>query len=84
MHDLHAADKILKLALEKAAENKLQKVTRIVVELGKALEHGQKILPENLEFNLRELARGTAAAGVLVEIRKMGNVNWKLVEIEGK
>ncbi len=84
MHDLHAADRILKIVLEKASEKKLRSVTKIVVELGSVLEHGSEILPENLEFNLRELARGTAAAGAEIEIRKAGTETWKLVEIEGE
>jgi Zn finger protein HypA/HybF involved in hydrogenase expression len=84
MHDLHAADRILKLVLEKAQENKLQKVTKIVIELGKVVEHGQEILPENLKFNIRELARGTIAENARVQIRQVGNETWKLVEIEGE
>ncbi len=83
MHDLHAADQILKLVLEKANENKLFKVKKIVIELGSVVEHGQEINPENLVFNLKLLAEHTPAKGALVIIKKVSGNIWKLVEIEG-
>lgn len=83
MHDLHAADLILKLVLEKANENKLLNVKKVVVELGSVVEHGEEINPENLVFNLKLLAKNTPAKDVEIEVKKVKGSNWKLVEIEG-
>ncbi|OGY46145.1 MAG: hypothetical protein A3J62_03600 [Candidatus Buchananbacteria bacterium RIFCSPHIGHO2_02_FULL_38_8] len=84
MHDLHAADQILKLALEKANANKLLKVTKIIIELGSMVEHGEEINADNLAFNLKLLAKNTPARGVEVVIKKVTSNTWKLVEIEGE
>ena len=59
MHDLHAADQILKLVLEKANDNKLIKVKKIIIELGSVVEHGEEINAENLVFNLKLLAKNS-------------------------
>ncbi|MFA6382702.1 MAG: hydrogenase/urease maturation nickel metallochaperone HypA [Candidatus Buchananbacteria bacterium] len=83
MHDLHAADQILKLVLEKANENKLSKVTKIIIELGSMVEHGEEINADNLAFNLKLLAKNTPAEGAKIEIKKVQGQSWKLVEIEG-
>ena len=83
MHDLHAADLILKLVLSKANENKLLAVKKIVIELGSVVEHGAEINPDNLAFNIKLLARSTPARGAEVVIRPAGGNSWKLVEIEG-
>ncbi len=83
MHDLHAADQILKLALDQANENKLLKVTKIVIELGSMIEHGEDINADNLAFNLKLLAKNTPARGAKVVIKKVKGNGWKLVEIEG-
>jgi Zn finger protein HypA/HybF involved in hydrogenase expression len=83
MHDLHAADKILALALAEAKKNKIKNIKKIVVELGSVIEHGAEILPENIKFNIVALARDTMAAGVQVEVRQSLGTQVKLVEIEG-
>ncbi len=83
MHDLHAADQILKLVLETANENKLQRVKKIVIELGSVVEHGAEIDPDNLAFNLKLLAKNTLARDAGIIIKKVGSDTWKLVEIEG-
>lgn len=84
MHDLHAADQILKLVLDKVIENKLLKVTNIVIELGTIIEHGQDINADNLAFNLKLLAKNTPARGAKVVVNKVKGKSWKLVEIEGE
>ncbi len=84
MHDWHTADKILKLVLKSARENKLKKVNKIVIELGTILEHGQAIRPENLIFNLRNLSKNTMAAKAQIKVSKNKIIGWKLVEIEGE
>jgi len=83
MHDLHAADQILKLVLEKAIENKLLQVKKIVIELGSMVEHGQDLNADNLAFNIKLLAQSTLAKGTEVIIKKVEGNSWKLVEIEG-
>jgi len=83
MHDLHTADIILKLVLEKAADNKLTSINKIIIELGSIVEHGQEINPDNLAFNLKLLAGNTPAKQAKIEITKNNANTWKLVAIEG-
>ncbi|OGY42019.1 MAG: hypothetical protein A2Y67_02965 [Candidatus Buchananbacteria bacterium RBG_13_39_9] len=83
MHDLHEANKILKVILNHARQNKLKKVTKAVIELGSMIEHGDEISPENLKFNLQMLAKNTLANGLAVEIKKVKGESWVLKEIEG-
>ena len=84
MHDLHEANKILKLILDYASKNKLSKVTKAVIELGSIVEHGDEISAENLEFNLRMLAKNTIAEGLNVDIKKGKGNGWVLKEIKGE
>jgi Zn finger protein HypA/HybF involved in hydrogenase expression len=84
MHDLHAADQILRVVLDKAIENKLLKVNKIVIELGSIVEHGADIDPDNLAFNLKLLARNSLAKNAEVVVKKVQGSTWKLVEIEGE
>jgi len=84
MHDLHVADRILKLVLESAAKNKLSKVTKISVDLGSVVEHGEEINPDNLKFNLLMLAEGTLAEKTQIKIGKIHGESWNLKEIEGE
>jgi Zn finger protein HypA/HybF involved in hydrogenase expression len=83
MHDLHAADKILQLALSAANDNKLLVIKKIVIELGMVIEHGQDIDPDNLAYNIRLLSKNTPARGAEVIIKKVDSNGWRLVEIEG-
>lgn len=84
MHDFHLADMIYKTIMEYAEKNNLQSVTKAVIELGSVVEHGEEVLPANLEFNIKMLAEGGIANGLTVEIvRGVGNA-WVLKEIEGK
>jgi Zn finger protein HypA/HybF involved in hydrogenase expression len=83
MHDLHEANKILKVILDYAQQNKLSKVSKAVIELGSVIEHGDEISPENLEFNILMLARKTVAEGLKVKINKVKGESWVLKEIVG-
>jgi len=83
MHDLHAADQILKLALDKANEHNLLRIKKIEIELGSIVEHGEEINPDNLKFNLRLLAKNTPADKAEIVIKTVKGFNWRLVEIEG-
>ncbi len=84
MHDLHEANKILKVILDYASQNKLHKVSTAFIELGSVVEHGDEISPENLEFNLKILAKDTLAQNLEVKITKVKGESWVLKEIEGE
>ena len=84
MHDLHEANRILKLVLEYAVKNKLKQVSRIVLNLGEIMEHGVVIEPENLKFNIQMLARGGMAEKAEIEIRPSKKSGWELTEIVGE
>jgi len=84
MHDLHEADKILKLILNYAFQNNLKKVTMAEIELGSVIEHGDEISAENLEFNIKMLARNTLAENLKIKINKVKGDSWVLKEIQGE
>lgn len=84
MHDLHEADKILKLILNYAQKNNLKKVTKAIIDLGIIVEHGAEILSENLEFNIKFLAKNTLAEGLVVKVNKIKSDSWVLKEIQGE
>lgn len=83
MHDIHAANQIIKLALEYAKKNKLKKLNKILIELCSVVEHGEELLPENLEFNIKMLAKGTIAEKANVKVKKAKKPGLRLLEIEG-
>ncbi len=78
MHDFHLADQIVKIAKDYAVKNKLSQITKIVIELGQILEHGEGIAPANLEYNIKLLLPIKK-----VEIKKVKGDGWKLVSIDG-
>lgn len=85
MHDLHLANKIYQLVLDEAKKNRLKKVTKIIIELGSVIEHGEDINPDNLKFNIQALARKSIVADAAIEIKKnKAKIFWKLVAIEGE
>lgn len=83
MHDLHAADQILKTALKQAQENNLQKITKLKIELGEILEHGKILSAENLRFNLALLSKNTLAHNAEIQIEKTRGDHYMLKAIEG-
>lgn len=84
MHDIHTANAIIKLVLEEAKKKKLTKISKIKLELGQIVEHGQMINDENLAFNIKMLAKGSMAEDLHVEISTGKMDGWKLIEIEGE
>jgi Zn finger protein HypA/HybF involved in hydrogenase expression len=84
MHDLHEADKIIKIILDYAQKKKLKKVVKAVIELGSVIEHGDEINPENLAFNIKMLAQKTLAEGLEIEIENVRGESWVLKEIVGE
>jgi len=84
MHDLHLAQQVLKTVLEYAEKNGFKKVSKVEIELGSLIEHDEEILPENLIFNFKNLAKNTIAETAQLEIKKIKGEKWKLIEIEGE
>lgn len=84
MHDFHLADQIYHLIIDYAQKNDLKRVTKVVIELGSMVEHGEEILAENLVFNIKMLAPGGVADGLRVTVNKTKNNGWILKEIEGE
>jgi len=84
MHDFHLADSIYKTIIDYAAKNGLKKIIKVSIELGSVVEHGEEVLPQNLEFNIKMLAEGGIAEGLAVEISRGAGGNWTLKEIEGE
>jgi Zn finger protein HypA/HybF involved in hydrogenase expression len=82
MHDWHLANEILKTVLEYAEKNGFKKVSKIEMELGSLLEHGEYILPENLIYNFKLLSENTLAGNAELNTRKIKGEDWKLVSIE--
>ncbi len=76
MHDFHLANEIVKIAKDHARKNGLLKISKIVVELGDIIEHGEAISPENLKYNINLLM----PCGVIVKSVK--GDRWKLVSID--
>jgi len=84
MHDFHLADTIYKAIIEEAEKNNLKKITKAIIELGSIIEHGDEILPANLDFNIKLLAQGSLNEGIELIIDKASGNNWALKEIEGE
>jgi Zn finger protein HypA/HybF involved in hydrogenase expression len=84
MHDIHEANKILQLVFREAKKRHLKKIKKIKLELGEILEHGELLNRENLAYNIKLLAKNTAAEGLMVEIAIGIKGQWKLVVIEGE
>lgn len=83
MHDLVAAQDIVKIATQMAKKNKLKSISRIVIRLGKIMEHGEEISPENLQFNFELVKRNTLADNALLVIQKGRGDELSIVEVQG-
>ena len=78
MHDFHLANQIVKIARQHARQNHLLKVTKIVIELGDIIEHGENISPKNLKYNINLLLPCE------VKIKKIKGDKWRLVSISAE
>jgi len=83
MHDWHLANEILKTVLDYTIKNGLKNVSKIEIELGSILEHGEYISSENLIHNFKLLAKKTIVKNAELKIEKIKGDKWKLVSIEG-
>ncbi len=77
MHDFHLANEIMNIAKEYAQKNNLTRISKVKIELGDIIEHGENISPENLKYNINLLIPCD------IEIKKIKGDTWKLVSIEG-
>lgn len=84
MHDLIAAQDIVKAALKTAKEQGLKKIAHVTVRLGKIVEHNQELTPENLRFNFELVSRNTLAEKAKLTIRPGRGRELSVVEIQGE
>lgn len=90
MHDLLAAKEIIDEVVENAKKNNLKKISKVLIELGNKEyshsdhSHSEIIDPENLEFNLKLVAKNTAAENAEFIIKKSGMADILVKEIEGE
>ncbi|MBU0707102.1 hydrogenase maturation nickel metallochaperone HypA [Patescibacteria group bacterium] len=83
MHDLYAAQDIVEAANKTAKKKGLSKITKLVIELGVIVDHGDEIKETNLKFNIKMLAQHTLAQGAKVVVIKVKGQQCVLKEIEG-
>jgi len=85
MHDILLAKEIFDAVAKCAKQNRLKKVARIKIGLGRIEDHHEIIRPADLRFNFRILAgKNPAIRGAKVVIRKIRGPRWLLEEIEGE
>jgi len=84
MHDLVAAQDIVKIATQMAKRNKLKSISKIVVRLGKIVAHQEEITPENLQFNFELVKRNTPAEKASLIIQKGRGTELSIVEVQGE
>ncbi len=90
MHDLLAAKGIIDEVVENAEKNNLKNISKVVIELGvkeyshSDHTHSETILPENLEFNLKLVAKNTIVENAEFIIKKSAIPDIIVKEIEGE
>ncbi|MFA6096964.1 MAG: hydrogenase/urease maturation nickel metallochaperone HypA [Candidatus Paceibacterota bacterium] len=84
MHDIHAANQILKTALEYANKNKFKRISSMTIELGKIVEHNELITPDNLKYNIGLISKNTPAENCEIIVNQSDSNELKLVEIDGE
>jgi Zn finger protein HypA/HybF involved in hydrogenase expression len=88
MHDFILAKEIADKVLEVAGENKLEKISEIVLELGTISlahdefeEHAEDISLDNLKFGLEEILKQRGFNEIDFKITKVEGDAWQLVSI---
>lgn len=88
MHDFLLAKEIADKVLEVARENNLEKISKVVLEIGTISlahdsfeEHTEDISLDNLKFGLEEILKQSGQSEIDFQISKMEGENWKLVSI---
>lgn len=83
MHDLHMAQRIMEVVKQNAKKHSLEKVTKVSVGIGRVVEHGEQIFPENLKFNLQLLAAGSVAEKAKFHVYQMDGNSFVVKDMEG-
>ncbi|EKE21356.1 MAG: hypothetical protein ACD_7C00270G0005 [uncultured bacterium] len=88
MHDFLLAKEIADKVLEVARENKLEKISQVVLELGSVSlahdefeEHTEDISVDNLKFGLEEILKQSGFDTIDFKITKVEGDNWRLVSM---
>jgi Zn finger protein HypA/HybF involved in hydrogenase expression len=84
MHDIHAAQQILNVALDYAQKNNIRKINSMTIELGKIVEHNELITPKNLRYNIELISKNTPAENCEIIVKTKKNNKLRLVEIDGE
>lgn len=84
MHDLTAAQDIINTAMQVAKRNKLKKISKIVVGLGKIIAHNEQSKPKNLLFNFNLVKKDTIAEKAELVIEKGKGKDLTIIEVEGE
>jgi len=83
MHDLVAAQDIVKTATAVAKRNRLKSISTVTVRLGKIIEHNKELTPANLKFNFDLVKKNTTAEKAKLIIEKGNERELSIVEVEG-
>ncbi len=84
MHDLVAAQDIVKAVLHTAKENNLKTVDTVTVRLGKIVAHNEELSPENLLFNFDLVKKNTIAEKAELVIKPGKGRELTITEVQGK
>ena len=80
MHEWHITEELLDQVCAQARENRISKVTKVQVELGK----DSHITDESLRFCFQLLSEKTIAKEAVLEIKPSAGSDLKLVSFEGE
>jgi hydrogenase nickel incorporation protein HypA/HybF len=80
MHEIHLLDNLLADLLKAAAKNKIKKISRIYLEMGKFSE----INPEILKYFFKQKAPGTVAEGAQLIIKSSAARELRLLSFDGE
>ncbi|MDP1629185.1 MAG: hydrogenase/urease maturation nickel metallochaperone HypA [bacterium] len=71
MHDILLAKEIFDAVIKCAKKNKLKRVAKVTIGLGRIEEHHETVKPENLKFNFRIFSKDSVASKAILIIKKM-------------
>ncbi len=80
MHEWHITEELLDMVCQQAEENKLTRVTKIGVTLGKDSD----ITEDSFRFCLESLSQKTIAKGAELDVRPTQGSDLILVALEGE
>ncbi|MFH0819534.1 MAG: hypothetical protein V1892_00715 [bacterium] len=83
MHDLLLAQEIYTIIKKEAKKNKFKEIIAVVIELGKILEHQERVTPKNLIYNLKLIDKNKKLEKTNFRVLPRNDNKWQLVEIVG-